>query len=193
GMMPSRRLGLRKIRRFWLRLRQIVPTLTSWGRVWMRCLRGLIRVRLSFQAWANRWMFLTLSWGIITSIRIRARCIRSRGFKLAITSEIIGKLGGRVEATPVSSAISGVSTKEILHTVEIPPGETWLVAVIGNGTSGTEVGSNMPRIAIGDTRVPQSTGHFASATIMTESGDVVLESNSKYDSDFTGHVYTVKM
>ena len=51
---------------------------------------------------------------------------------MAITSEIIGKLGGRVEEVPVSGTASGVSgSEEILHTVEVPEGETWLVAAIG--------------------------------------------------------------
>ena len=112
---------------------------------------------------------------------------------MAITSEIIGKLGGRVEATPASASLEGVGENHVLHTVNIPPGETWLVAVVGTGTAGTDVGSYMPRINIGGTRVPQSSGHFASAAVMAESGDVIFESNSKYASSFDGHVYTVKM
>src|SRR5699024_588400 len=105
----------------------------------------------------------------------RASCIRSRGFKLAITSEIIGKLGGRVESTPVSvPSLSGSGSSEIMHTVNIPPGETWLVAVVGTGTAGSTTGNNMPRINIGGTRVPQDSGHFASAEIMSESGDVIF-------------------
>ena len=52
---------------------------------------------------------------------------------MAITSEIIGKLGGAdVEVTPVSGTTSGSSGSEvILHTIEVPVGETWLVAEIG--------------------------------------------------------------
>ena len=38
---------------------------------------------------------------------------------MAITSEIIGKLGGRVEEVPVSGTASGVSgSEEILHRSE---------------------------------------------------------------------------
>src|SRR5699024_344173 len=103
---------------------------------------------------------------------------------MAITSEIIGKLGGRVESTRVSVPSLSGSSSEIMHTVNIPPGETWLVAVVGTGTAGSSTGSLMPRINIGGTRVPQSTGHFASAQTMTESGDVTLESNSTGTTSF---------
>ena len=114
---------------------------------------------------------------------------------MAITSEIIGKLGGAdVEEVPVSiPRISGQGTSEVMHTVNIPPGETWLVAVVGTGTAGSNSFSVMPRIIIGGKRVPQYTGYFASSAVMAKSGDVALESNSLTASSFTGHVYTVKM
>ena len=114
---------------------------------------------------------------------------------MAITSEIIGKLGGAdVEEVPVSiPRISGQGTSEVMHTVNIPPGETWLVAVVGTGTAGSSSSSGTPQIIIGGKRVPQYTGYFASSAVMTKSGDVALESNSLTASSFTGHVYTVKM
>ena len=115
---------------------------------------------------------------------------------MAITSEIIGKLGGGadVESVPVSvPIIAGQGTSEVMHTVNIPPGETWLVAVVGTGKAGSDSYSGMPKIIIGGKRVLQYTGYFASSAVMTESGDVALESNSYTASSFTGHVYTVKM
>lgn len=113
---------------------------------------------------------------------------------MAITSEIIGKLGGaEVESTPASASLSGRGTNQVLHTVNIPPGETWLVAVVGTGTYDSNALIGMPRIIIGGKEVPQQTGHFASAAVMTESGDVVFESNSEAPSSFNGNVYTVKM
>lgn len=112
---------------------------------------------------------------------------------MAITSEIIGTLGGKVEEIPVSASVSGSGNNETLHTLNIPAGETWLVAVVGEGTAGSTSGSSMTRIAIDDKRVPQSRGYFASSAVVSQSGDVVLESNSYGTSSFTGHVYTVKM
>ena len=114
---------------------------------------------------------------------------------MAITSELIGKFGGaEVEVVSVSvPSLSGKGTTEVMHTLNIPPGETWLVAVVGTGTAGSDGGSTMPRINIGGKKVPQGTGHFASAAVMTESGDVVFESNTYSASSFEGNIYTVKM
>ena len=114
---------------------------------------------------------------------------------MAITSELIGKFGGaEVEVVSVGvPSLKGKGTTEVMHTVNIPPGETWLVAVVGTGTAGSGEGSTMPRINIGGKKVPQNTGHFASAAVMTESGDVILESNSYNASSFEGEIYTVKM
>ena len=115
---------------------------------------------------------------------------------MAITSEIIGKLGGGagVEVVPASvPSLGGSGSKQVMHTVNIPPGETWLVAVVGTGTAGSSIAADMPRINIGGKRTPQYTGYFASAAVMTKSGDVIFESNTFTASSFTGHVYTVKM
>ena len=114
---------------------------------------------------------------------------------MAITSELIGKFGGAdVGVVPVSvSGLKGMNTTQVMHTLNIPPGETWLVAVVGAGAAGSSEGPAMPRINIGGMRVPQNTGHFASAAVMTESGDVVFESNTYNPSSFEGNIYTVKM
>ena len=114
---------------------------------------------------------------------------------MAITSEIIGKFGGaEVEIVSVSvPSLSGKPNTRVMHTVNIPPGETWIVAVVGTGVAGSNDGSYMPRINIGGKRVPQSTGHFAAAAVMTESGDVIFESNSTSTSSFEGNIYTVTM
>ena len=113
---------------------------------------------------------------------------------MAITSELIGKFGGaEVEVVSASVTLGTKGATEVIHTLNIPSGETWLVAVVGTGIAGSSEGPAMPRINIGGMKVPQNTGHFASAAVMTERGDVVLESNSYNPSSFEGHVYTVKM
>ena len=112
---------------------------------------------------------------------------------MAITSEIIGKLGGAgVESVPANANISGNGSSKVLHTVTIPPGETWLVAVTGAGSTSAS-GSNLPLIDIGGDATPQETGYFGSAATMSESGDVVFRSRSGGSSSFEGHVYIVKM
>ena len=117
---------------------------------------------------------------------------------MAITSEIIGKLGGgaEVEVTPVEGTASGDwGSEEVLHTVEVPEGETWLVALHGNLQSVSE-GSKSAQLIIGTTELParapngiQSLAHAGAGTI-----DVKLRRNTGSGSDsFTGHVYAVKI
>jgi len=116
---------------------------------------------------------------------------------MAITSEIIGKLGGAgVEVVPVSGNASGGSGSEvILHTVESPEGEDWLVAVRG-GLNSANSGSIAAQLIAGGEILPKSVpngpvslAHVGSGTI-----NVKLRRNTALGSDsFTGHVYTVKL
>ena len=56
---------------------------------------------------------------------------------MAITSEIIGRLGGAgMEVIPVEGKASGASgSSTVIATIDIPAGETWLVAAIGQITA----------------------------------------------------------
>lgn len=116
---------------------------------------------------------------------------------MAITSELIGKLGGAdVEVMSVDVTASGSMGSELVfHTVEVPAGETWLVAVHGNLIS-SSTGTYSAQLVIGTTELParaensiHGLAHVGTGTI-----DVKLRRNrgNKTDS-FTGHVYTVKM
>ena len=67
---------------------------------------------------------------------------------MAITSEIIGKLGGRVESVPVSMSGSGRDTKHLLTRVEVPAGKQVLVAVVGTFTT-TQSSNGRPDFDIG--------------------------------------------
>ena len=118
---------------------------------------------------------------------------------MAIASEIIGKLGGGagVEVTPVSGTASGGSGSEVvMHTVEVPAGETWLVVVYGNLNGAYSDNYSSPQIYIGDTKLHQratnginSLAHVGAGTI-----NVKLRRNTGNGSDsFTGHVYAVKL
>ena len=68
---------------------------------------------------------------------------------MAITSEIIGKLGGRVESVPVSMSGGGRDTKYLLTRVEVPAGKQVLVAVVGKFTS-TQSSNGRPDFDIGE-------------------------------------------
>ena len=118
---------------------------------------------------------------------------------MAITSEIIGKLGGgsEVEVTPVEGVASGPSGSEmVLHTVEVPEGETWLVALHGNLQSRNSSSALSAQLTIGTTAMPRYAANGSNGLAHVGAGriDVKLYRNTGSGSDtFTGHVYAVKL
>src|SRR5699024_8430407 len=114
---------------------------------------------------------------------------------VAITSEIIGKLGGAdVEVTPVEGAASGSSgSSAVITTIDIPAGEQWLVAAVGTMTNASSSQSNWAQIEIGGAKSAlDGSGGFAD--VATGSVSIRMRRNRISGSDsFAGHVYTVKM
>ena len=113
---------------------------------------------------------------------------------MAITSEIIGKLGGRVESVPVEGTASDrAGSSVVITTIDIPAGEQWLVAVVGTMTNDSRAQSNWAQIEMGGaTSALHGPGGFAD--VATGSVSIRLVRNRTTGSDsFTGHVYTVKM
>ena len=114
---------------------------------------------------------------------------------MAIASEIIGKLGGAdVEVIPVEGVASGSKgSSETLATIDVPAGETWLVAAIGQVTPANA--SVPPRLHLGDevsTEAPPGTHGLATTASETISFTIKRNYSSRTDS-FTGHVYAVKL
>ena len=118
---------------------------------------------------------------------------------MAITSEIICKLGGGadVEVTPVEGTASGPwGSEEVLHTVEVPEGETWLVALYGNLLNNSGSAASSAQLAIGTTILPPRApdGIIGLAHVGAGTIDVKLRRNTSSGSDsFAGHVYAVKV
>ena len=116
---------------------------------------------------------------------------------MAITSEIIGKLGGRVETIPVEGTASGNSgTSVVLATIDIPAGETWLVAAIGQKTGDASIPSNLSELYLGDVKIPDRApdGKYGLATTASGTISFRIKRNTASGADsFTGHVYTVKL
>src|SRR5699024_9739187 len=113
---------------------------------------------------------------------------------MAITTEIIGKLGGAdVESVPVSMSGSGRDTKYLLTHVEVPAGKQVLVAVVGKFTS-TQTTTNRPDFDIGGFVSYASTdtnAHASASAVLTKSGDVnVITRSPAGTSTFVGTVYT---
>ena len=118
---------------------------------------------------------------------------------MAITSEIIGTLGGAgVEVIPVEGEASGSkgSTK-VLATIDIPVGETWLVAAIGQTTAASSISSSyQPMLYLGNeiSSRRSSDGMHGLATTATESISLSIRRSYGSGTDsFTGHVYAVKL
>ena len=116
---------------------------------------------------------------------------------MAITSEIIGKLGGAdVEAIPVEGVNSGGRGDKILHTVHVPDGESWLIAAIGDMSPSSTVSGAAPDLAVGDIKTNRynTQNRMTVAGVHTGAVDVKMVKNSASGTDsFDGHVYTVKM
>lgn len=117
---------------------------------------------------------------------------------MAITSEIIGKLGGAdVEVIPVDvTASGGWGTEEVFHTAEVPEGETWLVALYGDLRSNNPGGTSSAQLVIGTTTLPPRATNGSNGLAHVGAGtiDVKLRRNTGSGSDsFTGHVYAVKI
>src|SRR5699024_6534480 len=114
---------------------------------------------------------------------------------MAITSEIIGKLGGAgVEESPVSGEASGSSgTSTLMTTITVPEGKTWLVSVIGTVTAASSGLANYPEIAIGTTRATFN-GVGGASALVTGTVQIRLYRNFNLRSDsITGTVYTAEM
>ena len=117
---------------------------------------------------------------------------------MAITSEIIGKLGGAdVEVTPVEGAASGSSgSSAVIATIDIPAGETWLVAAIGQKTAGSSFDTSQPEFHLGNVKMPTKGSYETCAIATTAAGTIsfrIKRNNSSGTDSFTGHVYTAKM
>ena len=118
---------------------------------------------------------------------------------MAITSEIIGKLGGGAgveEATVEGTASGPWGSEEVFHTVEVPEGETWLVALYGNLLNNSGSSTSSAQLAIGTTILPPRApdGIIGLAHVGAGTINVKLRRNTSSGSDsFTGHVYTAKM
>ena len=117
---------------------------------------------------------------------------------MAITSEIIGKLGGAdVEVIPVEGEASGSSgSSTVIATIDVPAGETWLVAAIGQTTAAASASGSRPWFYLGeDLSARPSPGETSGlARVATEPISLSIKRgfSSGVDS-FTGHVYTVKL
>ena len=117
---------------------------------------------------------------------------------MAITSEIIGKLGGGADVETVEIAGRDTTGGGItLHTVEVAAGEEVLAVFIGQFSKLSSSASARARLSLGgSTTSPNATNQDAAvAAVITETSDVVLTGgiNTNASTLAGGTVYTVKM
>ena len=117
---------------------------------------------------------------------------------MAITSEIIGKLGGggEVQKIPVDIVASGGGgSVVVMHTVHVQEGETWLVVLSGD-LNPRYTSSSGPELSIGEVTFGPGlpAGRFDAAEEVTGTTEITLKRNNSNATDiFTGHVYAAKL
>lgn len=114
---------------------------------------------------------------------------------MAITSEIIGKLGGAdVQSFPIEGTATGSSGASVpLGNVDVPEGEVWLVSVVGNMSNAAPQNQYWAQIEIGDSAASFN-GYSGASTVATAPVEIRMSRNRTTGTDsFTGTVYTVKM
>ena len=116
---------------------------------------------------------------------------------MAITSEIIGKLGGaEVESVEVAGTDTNGSNIN-LHTVEVADGEEVLAVFVGRFSKLPPLSNNNATLSIGGStsRAIASNQDAAVAAVITETSDVVLTGAAGVNASTLtgGTVYMVKM
>jgi len=115
---------------------------------------------------------------------------------LAITSEIIGKLGGGVEEAQVAGR-DITASNTVVHTVEVPAGKQVMVSFIGRFSKTPSSTSSWPVLRLGtsESTTGSTSRDVAVSAILTESGNLTISAGSGALSATLsgGTVYTAEM
>ena len=115
---------------------------------------------------------------------------------MAITSEIIGKLGGRVEEATVAGRDITASNVAV-HTVEVPAGKQVMVSFIGRFSKTANSAASWPVLRLGTSEVTtaSTSRDVAISAVLTESGSLTITAGSGALSATLsgGTVYTAEM
>ena len=116
---------------------------------------------------------------------------------MAITSEIIGKLGGAdVESVEVAGATT-TGSNITLHTVEVADGEEVLAVFIGRFSKLPGLANNNATLSLGGStsKVDATNRDTAVAAVITKTSNLVLYGATGVNASTLsgGTVYTVKM
>ena len=116
---------------------------------------------------------------------------------MAITSEIIGKLGGADVETVEIAGVTTAGSNITLHTVEVADGEEALAVFIGRFSKLPNTTNAKATLSIGGSivRADETDRDTAVAAVITETSNVVLYGATSLNASTLtgGTVYTVKM
>ena len=111
---------------------------------------------------------------------------------MAITSELIGKLGGgtEIESWDVSVQVP-ISKTGVIDTVNIASGETKLLVLLGEFSRPiNSIDSSYIQIGGGEKISPYSGSKIMSAAqVITSTADIILNNSSLNTQNFSGTVY----
>ena len=115
---------------------------------------------------------------------------------MAITSEIIGKLGGRVETATVAGR-DITASNVVVYTVEVPAGKQVMVSFIGRFSKTSSNPSYWPVLRLGtsESTTGSTSRDVAISAILAESGSLTISAGSGALSSTLsgGTVYTAEM
>ena len=113
---------------------------------------------------------------------------------MAISSELIGKLGGsevrQIEVPRVS--LGGQGKKKVLFSDVVPEGEKWLVIFEGTSSASSSMSRYSPRVRIGEYE-PYAIGDFGLSGVVTGSFDVAILSFSISTYNYEGTIYIIEI
>ena len=113
---------------------------------------------------------------------------------MAISSELIGKLGGsevrQIEVPRVS--LGGQGKKKVLFSDVVPEGEKWLVIFEGASSDSSSISLYSAKIRIGE-YYPYAIGDFGLSGVVTGSFDVAILSFSISTYNYEGTIYIIEI
>src|SRR5699024_7886267 len=115
---------------------------------------------------------------------------------MAITSEIIGKLGGRVEEAQVAGR-EITSSNVVVHTVEVTPGKSLLVGFVCRFSKIASLATAWPEMKLGGATAmgSRTNADTSISAVITETSDITIPAGSgTLGATLTGGtVYTAEM
>ena len=115
---------------------------------------------------------------------------------MAITSEIIGKLGGRVEEATVAGR-EITSSNVVVHTVEVPPGKSLLVGFVCRFSKIPGLAGNHPKLQLGGSIAvgSQKDTDIGISAVITETSNLTISASAGVNTSTLsgGTVYTAEM